>query len=161
MKSAQQKLVDDVGIYLSVVRKRKGLTQESVARKLGHTTSNFVSRVEKGKGPIPVGKIGAFAEAYGISSVSFGRLVLAAMHPEVYETFLMLLKLDEPLTKAAAGCHGVKEKTRHERERKLETLMRRDALDEMWGFLAANRDFLPKNTWSKRAVEWTSIENIE
>lgn len=161
MKSAQQKLMDDVGIYLSVVRKRRGLTQEAVARKLGHTSSNFVSRVEKGKAAIPVGKIAAFAEAYGISSVSFGRLVLVAMHPETYETFLMLLKLDGPLANAADGCHGVKEETRYERERKLETLMRRDALNEMWGFLAANRDFLPRNTWSKRAVEWTSIEDIE
>lgn len=153
--------MDDVGIYLSVVRKRKGLTQETVARKLGHTSSNFVSRVEKGKAPIPVRKIAAFAEAYGIASVSFGRLVLASMHPEAYATFLMLLKMDAPLAKAVAGCHGANEKTKHEREQKLDTLMRKDALDEMWGFLAANRDFLPKDTWSKRAVEWTSIEDIE
>lgn len=161
MKSAQQKLRDEVGIFLRAVRKRQGLKKDDVARRLGYTGGNFVTRIEGGKAVVPIGKIGAFSEAYGLPVAPFGRLILNTMHPEVNETLLMLLKHDEDLVKTAAGCHGVKEETRFERMQVMNTKLRQGPLHEMRRFFADNPDFVPEGFWDKRDSAMLEAKDVE
>ncbi|MBI9078243.1 MAG: helix-turn-helix transcriptional regulator [Pseudodesulfovibrio sp.] len=162
MLSAEQKIKEEIGIYLSIVRRRKGLTQEKIAKRLGHSGPNFVSRVEKGKAVIPIGKIGEFSKAYKLPVAPFGRLILSRIYPEAYETLIAILQTDEAFAKAANLCHTTgKPKLRQKRRHHLAAEIQNNDLIEMRDFISENFEFVPDDVWANRPVELTSIGDIE
>lgn len=56
--------------HLRDARKRAGLTQEELARRLGETQS-FISKCERGERRIDVVELRAFCKALGISFTGF------------------------------------------------------------------------------------------
>ena len=149
MKTAQQKQQDEIGIFLSMTRKKNGLAQKDVAKVLGHGSQNFVSRIEKGKAIVPIGKIRDFADAYHLPFFPFGRLVLSSMHPEAHEVFSMILNAEPELGRTAKRCHVKDAKARKERIKLFDSDMKADALAEVRHFLEKNKIFISK---SKRTI---------
>ncbi|EPR43449.1 helix-turn-helix domain protein [Desulfovibrio sp. X2] len=151
MKNAQQKLHEEFGLYLRLVRTKKRRSMNDIAGKLGFTNTNFISRIERGEAPIPMDRILQFAEAYGLPENEFFRLAVATTHPDIYEAFINLLKHDEEMAKAAARCHSTRDQTKREtQEALLHPGLKSAALKTMRDFMRDNQDLLPKGKQSKR-----------
>ena len=53
----------DVGFRISMLRKAKGITQDTLAQKVGYTSRSTINKIEKGLVDIPQSKIIDIAEA--------------------------------------------------------------------------------------------------
>lgn len=55
-------------IYVNIkeYRKRRGWTQDDLARKVGYSDKGMISQIEKGKVDLPLSKVEKFAEVFGI-----------------------------------------------------------------------------------------------
>lgn len=47
-------------------RKRRGWTQDDLARKVGYSDRGMISQIEKGKVDLPLSKVEKFAEVFGV-----------------------------------------------------------------------------------------------
>lgn len=162
MKTADEKLRWELGIYLKTQRIINGLSQADVAARLGLKGSVFISKIEKGEAPIPLENLAAYCKAYDLPPRLMGRLVLAVMHPGALQTLVDMLLLDEDLCKKAVKCHTTtKAKEQAERVDILRRSTKIDALNEMRAFFVEHKELLPKGVWEDREVEWTGPEDVE
>lgn len=60
-----------------------GLKQAQVAREAGFDKPNMITMLKQGKTKVPLSRVGALADALGVSRTYFLRLVLGEYHPEV------------------------------------------------------------------------------
>lgn len=75
----------EIGKYLKEKRVAKGLSQGDVAKKLGYTTSQFISNWERGESNPPLNTLRKIAEVYEISPDELFDFVLKATIAEVTE----------------------------------------------------------------------------
>ena len=57
-----KRIYDNIKEY----RKRRGWTQEDLARKVGYSDKAMISQIEKGKVDLPLSKVEKFAEVFGV-----------------------------------------------------------------------------------------------
>lgn len=57
----------NVGQNIATARKRAGMTQEELARRVGYKTKSAINKIEMGIRDLPQKKIAAFAEALGVT----------------------------------------------------------------------------------------------
>lgn len=146
MKSAQQKQQDEVGVFLSMNRRLNGLSQGHVATTLDLKSPTFVSRIEKGKAVIPLGKIRAFAEVYGLPFFPFGRLVLYSMHPAAFALFSHILTVEPELAGTAKNCHVKNPKRRRGQIKLFDDIAKEEGVARLFDWL----DSLRINAITKR-----------
>lgn len=54
-----------IGQNILRLRKKLGMTQEELAKKMGYTSKSSINKIEMGKSDIPQSKIAKFAEVLG------------------------------------------------------------------------------------------------
>ena len=57
----------DVGKIIAETRKKRGLTQEELASRVGYKTKSAINKIELGNRDLPQKKSAAFAEALGVT----------------------------------------------------------------------------------------------
>ena len=57
----------DVGFRISMLRKQKGITQDTLAQMVGYTSRSTINKIEKGLVDIPQSKISDLAEALNVT----------------------------------------------------------------------------------------------
>jgi transcriptional regulator with XRE-family HTH domain len=99
-KAAETKVLrQKAGQWLRLQREAAGLTQATLAERVGLRYYTFVSQVESGVGRVPVETQGAWAEALGLDPCEFARTLLAYYEPELNR----LLFGDGPAARRAAS----------------------------------------------------------
>jgi transcriptional regulator with XRE-family HTH domain len=73
----------DLAKFLKDKRKQAGLSQGSVAKKLGYTSPQFISNWERGLSRPPVATLRKIAQLYSISSDEMFEVILKATIGEV------------------------------------------------------------------------------
>lgn len=143
----------EIGIYLKMVRKKNYLSVDKVAKTIGYSNSNFVSKIENGKAAIPIDKVIDFAYAYELPPEDLARLVLVAMHNDVYKSLVFLLAHDKEFATRAAAIHQTKDVSkRQERMKMLSPGLFSETLDRMRAFIKDNEKLIPKGVWCKRLL---------
>lgn len=75
----------EAGRYLRLLRERIGLTQVSLARRVGLKYYTFVSQIESGQGRLPFEQMRAWADALGVPRLKLARDLTAFYEPELYD----------------------------------------------------------------------------
>jgi transcriptional regulator with XRE-family HTH domain len=73
------------GIWLRVLRERRGLSQRDLARLVGAEYYTFISQLETGRGRVPPDRYRVWAEALGVDAGSFVRQLLSYYDPVTYD----------------------------------------------------------------------------
>lgn len=153
MKSQSQKIQDEFGIYLQMVRAKKRIAQKHIADRLGYTTTNFVSRIERGAAPVPLDRVAEFARAYDLPVPEFTRLVLVANHNDTYRALLAILLNDKGFAEKAYRCHTVKDiKKIRKRRKQIDPGLASESLELMRNYILENKEFIPKGKYNKRSL---------
>ena len=151
MKNHNQKLKEEFGIYLQMVRADKRLKQKTVAQRLGYDSSNFVSSVEQGRSPIPFDRIIDYAYAYEIPVHEFARLAIVTQHNDLHKVFMEILSQDKELATTAARVHTSKKPSVIKvRKKILNPGLSSRALDKMREYIAENKELLPEKAYANR-----------
>lgn len=77
----------EAGRLLSLIRKRNGLTQWDIAKKLNYSSQNFIYMVEKGRSKVPAAKINSFVAAYD-ADVKLSSVLIRCCHPDIWKMML-------------------------------------------------------------------------
>jgi len=153
MKNQNQKLQAEFGIYLQMVRADKRLKQKTISQRLGYDSSNFVSRVEQGRSPIPFDRIIDYAYAYEIPVHEFARLAIVTQHNDLHKIIMEILSHDEEVAKAAWACHSTKDPDKLKaRKKELNPGLSSRALKKMRRYISENENFLPEKVYAKRPI---------
>ena len=65
-----------LGQYLSKARKGASLSQREVADKMGYSSPQFISNIERGLASVPIEQLGKIVELYSISPNNFLKFYL-------------------------------------------------------------------------------------
>jgi len=136
-----------------MVRADKRLKQKTVSQKLGYDSSNFVSRVEQGRSPIPFDRIVDFAFAYEVPVHEFARLAIVSQHNDLHKIIMEIFTHDEEVAKAAWACHSTKDPNKLKiRKKELNPGLSARALDKMRQYIAENKELLPEKVYANRSI---------
>ncbi|OIQ49837.1 MULTISPECIES: helix-turn-helix transcriptional regulator [Desulfovibrionaceae] len=139
VKTPEQLLKEEVGLYLKIVREAQGKPLRWVAQKLG-CTSSFISQIEKGNASIPLDRVLDFSLAYDLPVPEFVRIVLVAMHNDTYRALMSILENDPEMAHAADQCHSTNDaKLRAKRRKILNPGLSSKSLDRMREFILKNQ----------------------
>ena len=139
VKTPEQLLKEEVGLYLKIVREAQGKPLRWVAQKLG-CTSSFISQIEKGNASIPLDRVLNFSLAYDLPVPEFVRIVLVAMHNDTYRALMSILENDPEMAHAADQCHSTNDaKLRAKRRKILNPGLSSKSLDRMREFILKNQ----------------------
>lgn len=76
-----------LGEFLKRSRKKVGLTQKEVSDKLGYTTGQYVSNIERGVAPPPFPLLPHFSELYGISESEITKVYMDCVKDRIESQF--------------------------------------------------------------------------
>ena len=139
VKTPEQLLKEEVGLYLKIVRDTQGKPLNWVAQKLGYSNS-FISQIEKGRAPIPLDRVLDFSLAYDLPIPEFVRIVLVTMHNDTYKALMSILENDPEMAHAAEQCHSTNDaKLRAKRRKALNPGLSSKSLDRMREFILKNQ----------------------
>ncbi|MBI9081295.1 MAG: helix-turn-helix transcriptional regulator [Pseudodesulfovibrio sp.] len=139
VKTPEQLLKEEVGLYLNIVRDTQGKPLKWVAQKLGYSNS-FISQIEKGNAPIPLDRVLDFSLAYDLPVPEFVRIVLVTMHNDTYKALMSILENDPEMAHAAEQCHSTKDANLRAKRRKiLNPGLSSKSLDRMREFILENQ----------------------
>lgn len=71
---------EDLGEVLQMAREKKGLTQQTVADKLGYTSPQFISNVERGISVFPEHKTKPWGKLIGVNPEQLLKDIYAIKH---------------------------------------------------------------------------------
>lgn len=149
MKTPDQSLKEEVGLYLRLKREADGKSLTYIAQKLGYSNT-FLSKVEKGLAPVPLDRVLDFSLAYEIPVPDFVRIVLVTMHNDAYRALMSILLSDPEMAKAAHQCHTISDmKELQKRRQELNPGLSSKSLDRMRSFIKKNK----KPSYGKPVVE--------
>lgn len=97
-----------IGDYTRKKRLAKGITQAQLAGKLGYTSSQFVSNVERGMCCYPAGKMARLAQTIDADLGHMANVMIAAYSQELREK----LKLAKPAAKKLVKEKPAKSRTK-------------------------------------------------
>jgi transcriptional regulator with XRE-family HTH domain len=139
VKTPEQLLKEEVGLYLKIVRETQGKPLRWVAQKLG-VSNSFISQIEKGHAPIPLDRVLDFSLAYDLPIPEFTRIVLVTMHNDTYRALMSILENDPEMTKTANLCHTTaKPEKRAKRRKALNPGLSSKSLNRMRQFILENQ----------------------
>jgi transcriptional regulator with XRE-family HTH domain len=139
VKSPEQLLKEEVGLYLKIVREAQGKPLKWVALKLGYSNS-FISQIEKGQAPIPLDRVLDFSLAYGLPIPEFVRIVLVTMHNGIYKALMGILENDPEMAEAAYRVHSTANGNERVKRRKaLNPGLSSKSLERMRDFVLKNK----------------------
>ena len=72
-----------LGNHLKRARLKSGLSQMTVAKELGYTSSQFVSNAERHICSLPLNKLSKLVKLYGINREELTQIILKAKEKEV------------------------------------------------------------------------------
>lgn len=64
-----------LGVFLRKKRETIGLTQKALSQKLGYSTCQFISNIERGVSEIPFNRIGLYAESLELNTKELTKMV--------------------------------------------------------------------------------------
>lgn len=73
-----EEIMSDLGTYLQEMREKAGLSQKSIANKLGYTTPQFISNWERGISTPPPAAIRKLAKLIHIDSEKLFETILSS-----------------------------------------------------------------------------------
>jgi transcriptional regulator with XRE-family HTH domain len=79
-----QELRAQAGRWLCKLRERRGLSQRTLAQKVGTEYHTFVSQIEQGRGRIPPDSYLVWADALGVEPREFVRTLMSYYDPVTY-----------------------------------------------------------------------------
>lgn len=152
MATAQQEIQKEFGNYLRMRRAHAHLSLDRVAKRIGAVSVAFLSRIESGLASVPLGRVEAFANAYGIDRLHLARLVITISHRELYLEMISLFMQDGELMDTAQAFRKAKDPNQlRDLEKELRTGLVVRAFDEMREFIRANEKLVPRKTWNKKS----------
>jgi transcriptional regulator with XRE-family HTH domain len=83
-----------IGSFLKQHRVKAGLTQSDVAQKLGYTSPQFISNIERGLCSAPVKHLKDFAKMYNLDTEELIQLLLTE-HESILRTALNIPSTDK------------------------------------------------------------------
>lgn len=95
-----------IGQFLKQHRVKVGLTQSDVAQKLGYTSPQFISNIERGLCSAPVKHLKDFAKMYNLDTEELIRLLLAE-HESQLRGALGVGSDKEKRGNSSAGTHSI------------------------------------------------------
>ncbi|MGE4422367.1 MAG: helix-turn-helix domain-containing protein [Pseudodesulfovibrio sp.] len=139
VKTPEQLLKEEIGLYLKIVRETQGKPLRWVAQKLG-CSSSFISQIEKGDASIPLDRVLDFSLAYDLPVPEFVRIVFVTMHNDTYRALMSILENDPEMANAANRCHTVADpKERAKRRKALNPGLSSKSLQRMREFILENQ----------------------
>lgn len=83
-ESGVLELRQQAGRWLKDLREARGLSQRSLANRVGADYYTFISQIEAGRGRIPPGRYAAWAAALGVEPKTFVQTLLRYYDPVTY-----------------------------------------------------------------------------